>query len=174
MHAQRRAVFEPLEGISQETLWLRPEPDEWSIGENLDHTRVLNSSTLVLLKVVWVVLLPVALLRKDQIYDVDYENVYLRPDFPMNVGWLWPPRHTAARPVSLDRLQKELCEVHGRIERFYHSRDPALLGNLPLWDPAIGSLNMIQALRVGLYHDQLHYDHIRSLLQNGANSPGWD
>ena len=100
------------------------------------------------------------------------ENVYLRPDFPMNVGWLWPPRHTPGRPVSLDRLQMELSEVHSRIERFYNSKDPAQLGNLPLWDPAIGSLNMIQALRVGLYHDQLHYDHIRSLLRDGFASPG--
>jgi len=42
------------------------------------------------------------------------------------------------------------------------------IGNLPLNDPAIGWINMIQALRVGIYHDALHFSEIQSRLDPTA------
>jgi hypothetical protein len=33
-----------------------------------------------------------------------------------------------------------------------------------VFDPAIGWLNLIQVLRVGIYHDEMHYEQIRGLL----------
>ena len=40
LDSQRREVLRRLDGIAEEHLWRRPEPDAWSIGENLDHARL--------------------------------------------------------------------------------------------------------------------------------------
>ena len=51
-----------------------------------------------------------------------------------------------------------------RLHTFYSSRDPDLLGHVMLYDPVMGSMNLIQALRLGIYHDELHYDVMDRLL----------
>jgi hypothetical protein len=35
-----------------------------------------------------------------------------------------------------------------------------VLGNIYAYDPAIGVMNLITGLKVGIYHDQLHYDDL--------------
>ena len=35
-----------------------------------------------------------------------------------------------------------------------------MLGNLYLYDPWFGWCNLIVTLRIGIYHDQLHYEDI--------------
>lgn len=40
-----------------------------------------------------------------------------------------------------------------------------MLGNTPLYDPAMGGLNMIQALQVDAHHDEHHFTTIRRLLE---------
>ena len=35
-----------------------------------------------------------------------------------------------------------------------------MLGNLYLYDPWFGWCNLIVTLRIGIYHDQLHYDDV--------------
>jgi len=35
-----------------------------------------------------------------------------------------------------------------------------VLGNLYLYDPVFGWCNLIVTLRIGIYHDQLHYDDV--------------
>lgn len=170
MDAQREEIIARLAGITQEALWRRPEPGEWSMGESLDHTRVLNNSFVALFKVCWVLLWPIARLRRNKPYPVEIDNVYQRPGFPMGVGWIWTPRHKATRPLPLSRLAELLAETHGRIRRFYAGQDPRLLGHLPLYDPVIGTLNLIQALRVGVYHDDLHYDVVRRQIEGSQDS----
>jgi len=39
---QREAIFHELGPLPDAVLWYRPGPRVWSIGEHLDHTRVLN------------------------------------------------------------------------------------------------------------------------------------
>lgn len=99
-------------------------------------------------------------------YQVEIDNVYHRPHFPQKAGWIWPPKHTPDDPVSLAALHESLQAVHARVADFYLSKDPDLLGHTVLWDPAIGSLNLIQALRVGAYHDEVHIDSIRKKVRN--------
>ena len=164
MDLQRQGLFSNLSGISDGLLWHRPAPNVWSVGENLDHSRVFNKSMLRLLRVAWALLLPVAKLRRSKPYEVDYDNVYERPNFPMNTGWMWPARHTPERPLSHAELEQGLTDVHCQAHFFYSSKDPDLLGHVPVYDPVIGRMNLIQALRVALYHDELHFDHVRELL----------
>jgi hypothetical protein len=49
------------------------------------------------------------------------------------------------------------------VRSFYAGKDPDVLGNLYAYDPAIGVVNLITGLKVGIDHDQLHYDDLFKL-----------
>ena len=164
MDRQRAMCFALTEGISHALLWWQPTPREWSIGENLDHLRVFNACMLRISRVFWISELPWAKLRRHRPCEVDIENHYARPDFPMNTGWIWPPRYTPDKPVSFSILKENLAKAHQQIYEFYSSRDLELLGHVNLYDPVMGGMNLIQALRLGVYHDELHYSVIEKLL----------
>jgi len=165
MDHQREKLFAELGGLSQEMLWQRPTEEEWSIGENLDHLRVINSSTLTLYKITWVLLLPWAKLRYDRPYETDIDNVYKRPGFPLNTGWIWSPKYKPGRPTSLEVLKNNLTHVHLEVRKFFTGKDEDYMGHVSLYDPAMGWLNLIRAFRVGLYHDDLHVEQIEDVLQ---------
>lgn len=164
MDAQREGVFSRLENITHDELWHRPGQNNWSIGENIDHLRVIYVSTLNLFNIAWILLYPLAYLCREKPFQADIDNVYRRPGFPQNVGWIWPPKYTPIYPVSLTDLKRGLIQTHGQVRTFFTGKQPEVLGNLPLYDPAIGRINMIQALRVGIYHDELHFSEIQSRL----------
>jgi len=164
MNQKRDACYARLAGISDDLLWWRPAPREWSIGQNLDHLRVFNGSMRTIFGIAWTVEQPWARFRRNKPYAVEIENHYARPDFPMNTGWIWAPRHTPERPLPLSALKDRLRDIHQWIEVFYSRRDPHLLGHVTLYDPVMGSMNLIQALRLGIYHDELHYDVLDRLL----------
>lgn len=161
MDEQREQLFAELDGISPEDIWLPPAEKEWSIGENLDHLRVINSSTLTLFKITWLFLLPLAKVRYDRAYDVEIDNVYKRPGFPLNTGWIWSPKHTPRKPTSTEVLKENLAQTHSEVRKFFTGKDPDYLGHVSLYDPVMGWLNLIRALRVGLYHDALHIEQIQ-------------
>ncbi|HUV27003.1 MAG TPA: DinB family protein [Anaerolineales bacterium] len=169
MDQQREQLFADLDGLSEDALWQPPAVKEWSVGENLDHLRVINSSNLTLYKITWVLLLPLAKLRYDKPYQVDIDNVYKRPGFPLNTGWMWSPKRTPDKPTSLDALKSNLTKTHQKARKFYTGKDPDYLGHVSMYDPAIGWLNLIQALRVGFYHDELHVEQIQDVLQRLGN-----
>lgn len=164
MDAQREALFQALAGVSKERLWQRPRPRAWSAGEQLDHSRVLNRCFRRLMQVAWPFLRPWAKLRRARAYETEIDDVYQRPSMPMWVGDLWPPYYKPSRPISVAGLRAVLALEHGRIRRFYEGKDEALLGNAYVWDPAIGRINLIQVLRVGMYHDQHHYAIVERML----------
>lgn len=165
MHAQREALFAAIAEASDAELWARPNPKKWSPGEHLDHTRVLNRSFRRLFAVAWPLLAPWARLRAERPYATDIEDVYERPNMPLWVGFLWPPRRTPARPCGLDDLRRALADEHAAIARFYAGKPEPVLGRVVVWDPAIGRINLIQGLRVGVHHDLHHYRIVRRMLE---------
>lgn len=169
MDRQRDMLFNVLDGLGEEELWQRPTPEEWSIGENLDHLRVINSSTLTLFKFTWTLLLPLAKLQRNKPYQTDIDNVYKRQGFPLNTGWIWSPKYTPNKPTSLQDLMGNLTNVHQDVKEFYIGKELDLLGHVSLWDPVMGWLNLIRALRVGLYHDGLHIEQIQDTLKRVGN-----
>ena len=72
-------------------------------------------------------------------------------------GLLWTPRYNPTKRVTLEKLKTDLRNLHGEIRAFYEGKDEDILGNLAVYDPYFGSLNLIVTLRLGIYHDQLHY-----------------
>lgn len=171
MHRQREELGRQLSTLPGEMLWKQPEPHEWSVGENLDHMVVIYRSFFSLVQLTYSIGMPLARLRRKRPFQTDIDDVYHRPGFPQNVGWMWPPRHSPRKPTTLDALMADMKATHDHVERIYTTKDPNLLGRITVWDPAIGSLNLIQVLRVGIYHDALHVDQInKTLRQIGAGA----
>lgn len=160
LDTQRKATFIALGNLTDHQLWQRPTPKEWSIGEILDHNYLLFASFLPLVKWMWTWGGWYGRLRRNRPYPTGIEDLYRSSKFPQWVGFMWTPRYNTRKPVSLEALQSELEALHTDTRRFYEGKDEDILGNLYLYDPLFGWCNLIVTLRIGIYHDQLHYDDI--------------
>ena len=160
MDSQRESIFMILDTLTDEQLWRRPAPKEWSIGEILDHNYLLMASSYPAVKWIWKLNSWYGRLRRSRPYETGIKDLYRDPKFPQWVGFLWTPRFNPRKPVSLEKLKVELRELHGSIRQFYEGRDEDVLGNLYLFDPLFGWCNLIVTLRIGIYHDQLHFDDV--------------
>ena len=160
MDSQRESVFAALEEITDAQLWQRPAPKEWSIGEILDHNCLLFASFLPIVEWSWKSNGWYSRLRRNRPYKTEIEDLYRSPKFPQWVGFLWTPRFNTRKPVSFATLKFEIKNLHARIRKFYEGRDADVLGNLYLYDPVFGWSNLIVTLRIGICHDQLHYDDV--------------
>ena len=74
----------------------------------------------------------------------------------MNVGWIWPPKYAPRRPVRVDFLHEALRAENAAYRRFFTVHDEQLLGYVFLPHPVIGTLNLLQWLRVQAYYDAHH------------------
>lgn len=174
MHDGHQKLIASLDGISDGQLWAKPTPDAWSTGENLDHLRVIYHSWMGIIKGFWTIFQSFARFRRSRPYPVEIDNVYRRPGFPQKVGWMWPPRYTPQKPAPLQTLLSNIQQEHALVEQFYSTKEADLLGHVIMYDPAIGKMNLIQGLRVALYHDEMHYEQIEvTLKQVGGLSDDW-
>ena len=98
--------------------------------------------------------------------DAQQSGLRERPQelgLPVDTGWVWAPKNSAGNAVRFAELEAKLVNVHGRVKSFYASNNPDLLGHVTLYDPVIERMKVTQALRGALYHDELHFDHIKEL-----------
>ena len=155
---QREAAFSVLDGLSESQVWQRPAGKEWSIGELLDHNYLLIGSTLPYVKVAWKFQQQWAGKLRSRPFETTIQDPYRKPSFPMWVGFLWKPRYTPRNPVPLAELKAENRDLHAAVRAFYAPKDPQLLGHAFVYDPLFGWINLIVTLRIGIYHDQLHFE----------------
>ena len=160
LDSQREAAFADLDGLTEAQVWQRPGPKEWCLGEIIDHNYLLIASTFPYVKTAWMVQQRCAEKRRERPYHTEIEDPYRKPSFPMWVGFLWKPRYTPKHPVPLERLKAENRALHAAVRTFYADKDLALLGNAFVYDPLFGSINLIVTLRIGIYHDLLHFDNM--------------
>jgi hypothetical protein len=163
LDSQREAVFASMEGLSEEQIWQRPGPKEWSIGEILSHTDRFLNSFQPSLRFMWKAVGWYGRLRRK------------RPNFPMWTGFLWNPPNTPEKPLPLAQMKTAIESTHAEIRAFYTDKDPDVLGNINAYDPAIGVVNLITGLRVCIDHDQLHYDDVLQMaasLKEGESAKG--
>lgn len=160
LDTQREAAFAALDGLTEAQVWQRPAPKEWCIGEILDHNYLLIASTFPYVKFAWKTQQRRAEKRRHRPYQTEIEDPYHKSTFPMWVGFLWKPRYTPKRPVPLEQLKAENRDLHAAVRTFYEDKDPALLGNVFVYDPLFGAINLIVTLRIGIYHDQLHFEDV--------------
>ncbi len=174
LDSQRESAFAGLDGLTDSQLWQRPAPNEWSIGEILDHTHLLFASFLPAVKWIWKLNGWYGRLRRNRSYKTGIEDLYRRSKFPHWVGFLWTPRFNVRKPVPLEMLKMELRDLHAEVRRFYEDKDEKVLGNLYLYDPLFGWCNLIVTLQIGLFHDQLHYDDVIKQARQFYDIPPWD
>lgn len=160
LDSQRESVFIVLDGLTDTQLWQRPVPKEWSIGEILDHNYLLFRSFYPTVKWMWKWYGWYGRLRRNRSYQTEIEDLYRSPKFPQWVGFMWTPRFSPRKPVSLQVLKSEIRTLHASVRQFYEGKDFDVLGNLYLYDPLFGWCNLIVTLRIGIYHDQLHFDDV--------------
>lgn len=160
LDSQREAALAALEGITDSQLWHRPAPKEWSIGEILDHNYLLFASTYPIVEWLWKLNGWYGRLRRSRRYKTEIEDLYRSPKFPHWVGFMWTPRFNSRKTASFETLKSELRSLHQKVRGFYEDQDEDVLGNLYLYDPLFGWCNLIVTLRIGIYHDQLHYDDV--------------
>jgi hypothetical protein len=163
LDAQREAAFTALEGLDPAHLWQRPAPREWCLGELLNHVYLLNASAMPYVRFAWWALRWVGERRRHKPYRDAMPDLYRDGKFPMWTGFLWTPRYHPRHPVPLSKLLADLRALHSQIAAFYTGKDETVLGNISIYDPYFGSLNLILTLRLGIYHDQLHYDDVIKL-----------
>lgn len=160
LDSQRETAFVALEGLTDSQLWQRPAPKEWSIGEILDHNYLLIASSYPMVKWIWKLNGWYGRLRRKRPYGTEIPDLYRDSKFPQWVGFLWTPRYNTRKPVSFEQLKSEVRTLHKNIRQFYEGKEEDVLGNLYLYDPLFGWCNLIVTLRIGIYHDQLHYDDV--------------
>ena len=160
LDTQRESVFAALNGLTDAQLWQRPAPKEWSIGEILDHNYLLVASSYSVVKGIWKFGSWYGRVRRNRPYQTDTADLYRDPKFPHWVGFFWTPRSNTRKPLPFEQLKSELRTLHADIRGFYEGKDEDVLGNLYFYDPLLGWGNLIVILRIGMYHDQLHYDDV--------------
>lgn len=163
LDTQRESAFDELHGLTDGQLWQRPAPKEWSIGEILNHNYLLIASFYPLSRWIWKQNGWYGSRRRNRPYAREIGDLYRDPKFPQWVGFMWTPRYNTRKPVSLEQLKSELRALHANVRAFYEGKDEDVLGNLYLYDPLFGWCNLIVTLRIGIYHDQLHYDDVFEL-----------
>jgi len=165
LDSQREAVFAELVGLTPEQIWQRPVPKAWCIGEILNHAYLLNASAFPYVKFAWRTLRGYGERRRNRPYRNAMPDRYRDGKFPMWTGFLWTPRYNPRRTVSLDVLQQDLCTLHRAIREFYIGKDEDVLGHISIYDPYFGLLNLILTLRLGIYHDALHFEDVEKYAQ---------
>lgn len=171
--AQREAIFLDLGPLPDTVVWYRPGPKVWSIGEHLDHSRVVNRFARLLMIAYYPLAAPFAWPFRNRPYAADIEGLGQFPKYP-NVGWLFPPKYSPSRPATLSVLHDELRAEHAAYRRFYSRRDERILGHVLLADPLFGVFNLVQLLPIQAHHDAHHYERARHRLRDPeyGRSPG--
>jgi hypothetical protein len=157
---QRGAIFNELGSLSDGVLWYRPAPRVWSIGEHLDHSRVVNCFLRRLMIVYYPLASVFARPFRHRPYNAEIAKLK-PPSYPKSGGRIFPPKYSPRRPVSMDFLQEVLRAEHAAYRHFYTTRDEQFLGHSLLADPLIGTFNLVQLLAIQAYHDAHHYERVR-------------
>ncbi len=159
---QREAVFHELGPLPEAVLWYRPGPGVWSIGEHLDHSRVVNCFLRRLMIVYYPLASVFARLFRHRPYKADIDDLVGKfRNYPKSGGRIFPPKYTPRRRVSVGFLHESLRGEHAAYRRFYTKHDEQVLGHVLLADLLIGTINLVQLLPIQAYHDAHHYERVR-------------
>jgi hypothetical protein len=159
---QREAIFHELSPLPEAVLWYQPGPGVWSIGEHLDHSRVVNCCLRRLMIVYDPLASVFARLIRHRPYKADIDDLVANSrNYPKSGGRIFPPKYTPRRRVSVGFLHEALRGEHAVYRRFYTTHDEQVLGRVLLADPLIGTINLVQLLPIQAFHDAHHYERVR-------------
>ena len=160
MDDQREKTFMALEGIRPEQLWQRLVPSEWSIGEILNHNTLVIQSMFPMVRFAWRWFRWTSKLFENRPIQTEIEDPYRKQGYPHWEGFLWTSKYSQKNQVPLLKLLEETRKVHREVRDFFERKDESVLGHIYFILPVFGIFNLIQALSLAPYHDQLHYDDV--------------
>jgi len=160
MDDQREKTYAALAGITPEQLWQRPAHGEWSIGEILHHNILVIQSLFPFVRLAWRWFQWYGRMFSENLYKTEIEDPYRKKGYPHWEGFLWAPRYSSGNQVPFSLLYEKTLKAHQEIRKFYTDKYESVLGHIYFLLPVFGKFNLIQALRIGVYHDQLHYDDV--------------
>lgn len=197
LRTTRAATLDMVRGLAQERADWRPSPEEWSIGEVLDH--LVRSGELYRKEIVALA----ELTRQGQkpfirktVADIDFAPSFLPKamlpmvDIPFTMMTMFVPpfvRDTMIRYSSVLKGQtpeiarplpaRPLAELVGDLERSLTDTVKLLDENPKLdWEgmaihhPLLGRNNVPQMLRLTAMHERRHQDQIRKVLGAAASA----
>jgi hypothetical protein len=160
---QRETALAAVAGLTEDQIWRRPGEKEWCIGEVLNHNVRVMASAMPYARFAWRFFRWYGERNRHKPYRNSIPDLYRTGNFPMWTGFLWTPRVRPDNRVPLDHLARDLRDLHQAVRDFYTGKDEDVLGHVSVWDPYFGWLNLILVLRLGIYHDQLHYEDVLQL-----------
>jgi hypothetical protein len=174
LDSQRETALAIVDALTEGQVWQRFAPKEWCIGEILDHNYRLIASTMPYVRFAWRYFGWYGERKRHRPYQTHIPDLYRAGKFPMWVGFLWTPRYNPNNRAPATLLMDELRQLHQQVREFYTGKDENVLGNIKLFDPYFGWLNLILTLRLGIYHDQLHYDDVIKLANSFSTNSSYN
>lgn len=170
LHAQREAFFPMIKGVGVAKLWRRPTDADWPIGDTLLHLCKTMRVYRVFIGVSWPLLFPVAWLCRNRPFEQDTVDIFaenVEAGRRMKATRLLVP-HRPDRLPSPHELHEQLEVQTDRMEDLLAGMAEGVAGHFRIFDPGVGSPNLIQRLQLLAFHERHHFKIIERLLISRA------
>ena len=170
LRAQREAFFPTIEGFEVEMLWRRPTDTGWAIGDTVQHLCKTMRVYWFLIRVSWPVLYPMAWLFRNRSFERSTRDIfaeYQAAGKRMKATGLLVP-HRPDRLPPLNELREELNAETNRMEGMLAGIPEGVAGHFRIFDPGVGSPNLIQRVQLLAFHERHHFKIMEDLIAQGA------
>ena len=163
LDAERRALREVLDGVSEEERNARPGPDRWSVRDIMEHL------VLVARRIASSVGTAIAQAREagleaerddSSVLDAAERTRYLDRSHKLSA----PPRIHPSGGDDVETLWASLGEVRGSLKQAALAGDGLALGTVTQPHPFFGALNVYQWLAFVAGHEARHADQMREVV----------
>ena|SRR5215469_8150967 len=170
LHAQREVFLPVLQYASGRTLWGRPSDSSWAVGDSLLHLcktmRVYN----ILIRGSWPVLFPIAWLFQGRPFERGMRDIFAEYEAAgkrMKATPLLTPRRPDRWP-STQELWEQLEKETSKMEDTLARTPEEVAGHFRVFDPRIGSPNLIQRVQLLGFHERHHFKIMERLITAGG------
>lgn len=167
IHAQRTSFFLVVGNLGDKALWRRPADGVWSVGESLDHLYRTMRVYRLAVRVSWPFLLPVAWFYRSQPFERTAVDIFAEREKAgrkMKATLLLRPKYPSAKPSSLAALKQQLEAETRNMEEMLMKMPEGVAGHFRIFDPGVGSPNLIHRVQLLGFHEGHHFRIIHHLL----------
>lgn len=167
LDAQREIFFPILERAAATAVWRRPTDADWAVGDTLLHLCKTMQVYRLLIIVSWPVLFPIACLFRNRPFERSTADIfaeYQAAGKRMRATRVLVPRRADQLP-SAQRLCEQLKAETSRMRDTLAGMTDGLAGHFRIFDPGVGSPNLIQRVQLLGFHERHHFKIMEGLLE---------
>jgi hypothetical protein len=167
MHEQRDFFFPLVEIADNSVVWRRPGAENWSVGDTLVHLHKTMRVYRLLVVASWPILFPVAWFCRNRPFEgstVDIFAEYTAQGKRMKATPLLAPRLRSNQFRSGRELHAQLEIETRRMENLLADMAEGVAGHFRIFDPGVGSPNLIQRVHLLAFHERHHFRICERLL----------